>query len=89
MRMLQSVRIKNLRADCWGEFQNTLLRFAKEQLSIADEYVPANSHQSNGTLERLVYSIASIIRAVFRMRRLPQSMRGEAALYADMHHVGI
>jgi hypothetical protein len=41
MRMLQRVRIKNLRADYGGEFriQSTLLRRPKEQLSIADEYV--------------------------------------------------
>jgi transposase InsO family protein len=80
--VLQSTRIKYLRSDCGGEFQNTVMRLAKEQLGIADEYVPANCHQSNGLIERLNYSIASIIRAVLRMSRLPQSMWGEAALYA-------
>jgi hypothetical protein len=80
--VLQSTRIKYIRSDCGGEFQSTVMRLAKEQLGIADEYVPAYCHQSNGLLERLNYSIASIIRAVIRMSRLPQSMFGEAALYA-------
>jgi hypothetical protein len=80
--VLHSTRIKNLRSDCGGEFQNTVMRLAKEQLGIADEYVPANCHQSNGLIERMNYSIASIMRAVLRMGRLPLSMWGEAALYA-------
>jgi hypothetical protein len=80
--VLQSTRIKYLRSDCGGEFQNTVMQLGKEQLGIADEYVPANCHQSNGLIERLNYSIASIIRAVLRMGRLPQSLWGEAALYA-------
>jgi hypothetical protein len=46
--MLQSTRIKNLRSYCGGDFQNTVMRLAKEQLGIADEYVPDNRHQSNG-----------------------------------------
>jgi hypothetical protein len=80
--VLQSTRIKNLRSDCGGEFQNTVMRIAKEQLGIADEYVPANCHQSNGLIERLNLSIASVIRVVLRMGRFPVTMWGEAALYA-------
>jgi hypothetical protein len=80
--VLQSTRIKNLRSDCGEEFQNTVMRLAKEQLGIADEDVPVYCHQSNDLIERLNYSIASIVRAVLRMGRLPLSMWGEAALYA-------
>lgn len=81
-RVLQDVRIKNLRTDCGGEFQNTVMRLAKEELGIADEYVPAHCHQSNGLIERLNYSLACIIRAVIAAANLPPEMWGEAALYA-------
>jgi hypothetical protein len=46
--VLHSARIKNPRAEGGGEFQSTVLRLAKEHLGIADDYVPANCHQSNG-----------------------------------------
>jgi hypothetical protein len=38
--VLHSTRIENILADGGGEFQNTVLRLAKENLGIADDYVP-------------------------------------------------
>jgi hypothetical protein len=80
--VLHSRQVKNLRADCGGEFQNTVMRLAKEELGIADEYVPANCHQSNGLVERLNYTLARIMRVVLVQSRFPPTMWREAALYA-------
>ena len=80
--VLHSTRVKNLRSDCGGEFQSTVMRLAKEELGIADEYVPANCHQSNGLVERLNYTIAGLVRVVLTQSMLPPTLWGEAALYA-------
>jgi hypothetical protein len=82
--VLYSTRIKNLRADGSADFQNTVLRLAKENLGIADDYdyVPATCHQSNGLIERLNFTIASTIRAIFLKSHMPVSLWGDAALYA-------
>jgi hypothetical protein len=69
--VLHSTRVKNLRADGGGEFQNTVLRLAKEHLGIADDYVPANCHQSNGLIECLNLTIASTIRAILLQSHIP------------------
>jgi hypothetical protein len=59
--VLHSTRIKYLRADGEGEFQNTVLRLAKEHLGIADDYAPDNCHQSNGLLERIPLLLAQSV----------------------------
>jgi transposase InsO family protein len=80
--VLHTVRVKNLRTDFGGEFKNTVMRIAKEKLGIADEHVPANCHESNGSVERLNLTLASTVRAVLTKAHLPITLWGEAALYA-------
>jgi hypothetical protein len=80
--VLHGSRVKHLRADCGGEFQNTVMRIAKDQLGIADQYVPANCHRSNGLIERVNGTLGCTIRAVLAKAHLPPEMWGEAATYA-------
>jgi hypothetical protein len=80
--VLHGLRVKHLRADCGGEFQNTVMRIAKDELGIADQYVPANCHQSNGLVERLNGTLGGSIRVVLEKAHLPPEMWGEAAVYA-------
>jgi hypothetical protein len=80
--VLHGLRVKHLRADCGGEFQNAVMRIAKDELGIADQYVPANCHQSNGLIERLNGTLACTIRVVLEKAHLPPALWGEAAVYA-------
>jgi hypothetical protein len=80
--VLHGLRVKHLRADCGGEFRNTVMRIAKDQLGIADQYVPANCHQSNGLIERVNGTLGCTIRVVLAKAHLPPEMWGEAAMYA-------
>jgi hypothetical protein len=80
--VLHGLRVKHLRADCGGEFQNTVMRLAKEELGIAEQYVPANCHQSNGLIERINGTLGCTIRVVLEKACLPPEMWGEAAVYA-------
>jgi transposase InsO family protein len=79
--VLHTIRVKNLRTDFGGEFKNTVMRIAKEELGIADEHVPANCHESNGLVERLNLTLASTVRAVLTKAHLLVTQWGEAALY--------
>ncbi len=80
--VLHTVRVKNLRSDNGGEFRNTVMNIAQNELGIAHEYVPPNCHQSNGLIERLNRTIASVMRAVLTQAHIPPALWGEAALYA-------
>lgn len=80
--VLHTVHVKHLRSDNGGEFHSVVLRAAKAELGVEDEYVPPNCHQSNGMIERVNLTIASTMRAVLLKSHLPPTLWGEAALYA-------
>jgi hypothetical protein len=80
--VLHTVRVKSLRSDNGGEFRNTVMNIAHNELGIDHEHVPPNCHQSNGLIEPLNRTIASIMRAVLTQAHIPPAMWGETALYA-------
>jgi transposase InsO family protein len=80
--VLHNHNIKFLHTDQGGEFSSTVLKVATDELGIAPEVVPARCHQSNGLIERLNRTIQEKIRAFLIASCLPDTIWGEAALYA-------
>jgi transposase InsO family protein len=81
-QVLHQHHIKYIHTDQGGEFFSTVLKIATEELGIAPEVVPARCHQSNGMIERLNRTIQEKIRTFLIASCLPDSLWGEAAIYA-------
>ena len=73
--------VKYLRTDLGGEFQSTVLKVEKEMLGVSDQHIPARCHESNGLVERVNRTLASMARSVLKSSHLPLAFWGEALLY--------